>query len=544
MAQLQQGQPSHQPVPDLASLGFFKAEPHIHRLVSSDVAGHLARGSTNFPGAQPVSFSRKHLQALRQQDYFVCEKSDGVRCLMYFDYDREECHQIHYLIDRKNDYYFVPGFHAPMPVIPPPVPAKEAAKLNLKPDWDSYHEGTLLDGELVYDVEQSGRPVLKYLVFDCLVIDGQPMMSRQLDKRIAYFVEKVFRPYQQLLKEFPEEINRAPFILEQKNFEFAYSLERVFGEILPKLKHGSDGLIFTCRPHGYISGTDEKILKWKRREENSVDFKLELEFPPLEPDSDDPDTDDEALDYDAMPNMILNVIHGSLDYRRISDSPGLEAAGLPDTMYATDEEWETMKQHAIARNDGLDGAVVECHIDSENRWRLLRFRDDKTEPNHASVVAKVIESIEDAVSEEELREAGPSIREAWKERARVEEEHEKQKRAEYERRKRAEHEQRQRAEQEQAERHKRLKLEADADQAKYVARQDAIRTKREQQRQRSRAVVDYFVADSQRRAAAALRRNPPKFKTRIAANGNKGLEELYAMEKRSAEITAIEEHRW
>ena len=37
-----------------------------------------------FPGSQPVSLTRKKLnQLLRVRSYFVCEKSDGVRYMLY-----------------------------------------------------------------------------------------------------------------------------------------------------------------------------------------------------------------------------------------------------------------------------------------------------------------------------------------------------------------------------------------------------------------------------------------------------------------------------
>lgn len=35
-----------------------------------------------FAGSQPVAFMPYHLQSLQREDYFVCEKSDGVRYLM------------------------------------------------------------------------------------------------------------------------------------------------------------------------------------------------------------------------------------------------------------------------------------------------------------------------------------------------------------------------------------------------------------------------------------------------------------------------------
>lgn len=35
------------------------------------------------------------------------------------------------------------------------------------------------------DVEPDGRKVLRFLVFDCLVLDGRPLMHRTLDKRLG-----------------------------------------------------------------------------------------------------------------------------------------------------------------------------------------------------------------------------------------------------------------------------------------------------------------------------------------------------------------------
>ena len=36
-----------------------------------------------FPGAQPISFTAKHLKELKAVNYFVSEKADGIRCLMF-----------------------------------------------------------------------------------------------------------------------------------------------------------------------------------------------------------------------------------------------------------------------------------------------------------------------------------------------------------------------------------------------------------------------------------------------------------------------------
>lgn len=59
----------------------------------------LQRSNDSFPGSQPVSFSKNHIQTLMDNEYFnpipffpgemtpksyyLCEKSDGIRVLLY-----------------------------------------------------------------------------------------------------------------------------------------------------------------------------------------------------------------------------------------------------------------------------------------------------------------------------------------------------------------------------------------------------------------------------------------------------------------------------
>ncbi|KAI5821028.1 mRNA capping enzyme, catalytic domain-containing protein [Pyronema omphalodes] len=391
MAEPPAKKPHTSSVPDMPG---HKQEPGLAKILRREVADLLKRSQLGFPGAQPVSFCRRHIDELKRADYYLCEKSDGIRCLMYFTRDGD--HEVHYLIDRKNEYYWVPGLHFPLP--------------NDK-TFQKFHTETIIDGELVIDTI-GGKKILKYLVFDCLVIDNKSVMERTLDKRLAYFREYVYNPYRHLCKTFPQEVDYFPFQLEFKRMEFSYAIEVVFRDILPKLPHGNDGLIFTCRTSPYTFGTDNKILKWKPSEENSVDFRLHLEFPVIsksdldndsDEESDDEDDDEEVVDYDAKPSFHLYVYYGDQgenSYQKFGD------------MYVTDEEWEELK----ALGQPLDEEIVECRMDEEKRWKFMRFRKDKKDANHISTVNSVIESIEDAVGQDELIRSWKEIRDAWKQR--------------------------------------------------------------------------------------------------------------------------------
>ncbi|KAL4778988.1 mRNA capping enzyme, alpha subunit [Aspergillus varians] len=387
-------------VPDLDAIGL-KAEPDLADQFRREVAELLGRKNLSFPGAQPVSFARHHLTELQRADYYVCEKTDGIRCLMYFARGEpgSENPEIHYLIDRKNEYRYVPGLHFPLPE---------------DDTFQSFHVDTLVDGELVNDTYDDGTQQLKFLVFDCLVLDGQSLMHRTLDKRLAYFKEKVLKPYNALYDRFPEEKQHRVFTVEDKSTQFSYGIEMMFREVIPKVKriHGNDGLIFTCRSTPYRIGTDEHILKWKPPSENTIDFRLRLEFPILEPDSDDEadGISEPYPDYNALPIFHLFVLHNNDKYQPFGE------------MRVTSSEWEDLK----ALQMPLDDSIVECSKEETGFWRFHRVRDDKADANHYTTVDKVLQSIEDRVTEEDLIRVAPMVKTAWKKRAHGEADERKQ----------------------------------------------------------------------------------------------------------------------
>ena len=54
-------------VPNIEEIGYI-AEAELTRHFQCEVASLLGRTTLSFPGAQPVSFARKHLQELQQRE--------------------------------------------------------------------------------------------------------------------------------------------------------------------------------------------------------------------------------------------------------------------------------------------------------------------------------------------------------------------------------------------------------------------------------------------------------------------------------------------
>ncbi|KAF2852634.1 mRNA capping enzyme, alpha subunit [Plenodomus tracheiphilus IPT5] len=375
--------PAHAPPPQMPGqlLSNYDAQP-----LKEEVARILERENLRFPGAQPVSFAREHVQELQRQEYFMCEKTDGLRCLLflYWQDTGAGVEPLTFLFDRKNNYYNVqPPFRIPY--------YKEPE--NPEP----FLYGTILDGELVND-QYPGEPTprLNYYVFDCLAVDGENVTGKTLDKRLGRLQEWVLKPYNAYLtRQFGQAItpnDLKPFALKPKKTYSAYSLQEMFNNVLPNLKHGNDGLIFTCKNTRYEFGTDRHILKWKPPHENTIDFKLRLgDFPLIDPQ----DGEDGLIpDYDAIPNPIqLLVSHGDNKYQPFA------------TLVLTPAEWATLK----SLNQRLDGRIIECYRAPSGQWKYKaehdgtpRWRDDKKDANHISTVNSVLASIESPVTELDL----------------------------------------------------------------------------------------------------------------------------------------------
>lgn len=349
-----------------------------------------------FLGSQPVSFTKNDIsEKLFTQDYYVCEKTDGLRVLMFLIINPITNKQNIFFIDRENNFYLNEDINIVLPI-----------------NGDVLHNGTLIDGELV--VQQINKKYeLRFLMFDLLTVNGKSVINKPTSSRLAHIGHDILKPLNELKMKKPELYSKFEFKFGMKKMEFSYNLVKIFKQIESKqIPHFSDGLIFTPITKKYQLFTkDDLLLKWKPSSENSIDFKMVLKFEnPTDPDfSKMPIIDlyvwkgGEDKSFAANPNTFYN----SKDLKVLS-----KTYSRLDSLCITEDQWKKL----ISLNEPLNGRIIECYRNENNQWCFLRFRDDKLQGNHINVVSNIIYSINDNVQEDELEEAVEDIRRNWDER--------------------------------------------------------------------------------------------------------------------------------
>lgn len=280
------------------------------------------------------------------------------------------------LIDRKNKCYAIHGQHFPQ-----------------LDDCHKVHTDTIIDGELVVE-NIDDRQELVFFAFDLLTYQGQDIRKKDLPRRLSTLKEMFLKPLHKFLRQNPDQKRQSPFRIEMKRMELGYGIEMMYRDIIPKLNHGNDGLIFTSLKARYTSGTDTTLLKWKPAEKNSVDFLLKLKYNIL---------DNGKEDVASMPNFELYAYHGGTTYRFFA------------FMSVSETDFARMKK-AGERRGGLQDAIVECNRDKDGHWRFMGVRDDKPRGNSISVIYNILQSIEDGVSMQDLQVCSHQMRKAYKER--------------------------------------------------------------------------------------------------------------------------------
>ena len=187
-----------------------------------------------FPGPQPTSIARRHIKLLKQNEYFVCEKTDGTRygllCFMY------EGKKMCIIVNRALDMYLVP--------------------LNMP---RSSYKGTFLDGELV----KLKNGTWNFVVYDGVMIYGEYIGNQTLQHRL----EICYQITTGILRTPKDSIKR----VYVKQFWKLQDLDKLLACEFP---YETDGLVFTPNQEPVRVGTHDTLFKWKPREKNTIDFQV------------------------------------------------------------------------------------------------------------------------------------------------------------------------------------------------------------------------------------------------------------------------------
>ena len=327
-------------------------------------------GELIFPGSQPVSLARRNLHFLSDKRYLVSWKADGTRYMLLSTVDGV------FVTDRTFSFRKVECFLPRRDWTGPNhrMKSSEAARLHI----DKCHDYTLLDGEMVVDkykmvdgklvnAKDDGDPALsrrRYLVYDAMVINGRPVASLSFKERLDLIKLEVTGPRDSLgdcvrgSKRI--DFSRETFSIREKQFASLCNLDRVLADS-QGYPHETDGLILQPEEDPYVPGTYDALLKWKYSHMNSVDFFMDSSF-------------------------ILHVLEDG----RLKPLP------QEKIIFSSEDERNNMKD-----------CVIECGPHPTlwpGAWLFMRERRDKDTPNAYFVYKKVIESIEDKITEDNLKD--------------------------------------------------------------------------------------------------------------------------------------------
>ena len=433
-------------------------EDDLRRAVFELVSGRQLREHElpHFPGSQPVSLARENLPELSRSEYRVTWKADGTRYLLaimpwgaYF-IDRAlgvqrvqarfpcRCtskHAAAAAAAAANAAALAAGLQLD-PSKPPPPPPKDFRPPLIGPP----HFQTLLDGEMVVDEDlATGMRTRRFLVYDAVVLNGKSLVEVPFKQRYEAIEAEVVAPRSKerdaidalraaeraaaaervkaaaaaaasgraappppplslpshlrggalkgvrLAYDYSGEL----FRLRRKEFWPLQASRNILDKFIPRLSHESDGLILQPASARYVTGTFHQLLKWKFAHMNSVDFKLKIDL-----------SGDKTLylletrrDRPRRGEVPLVVGGGGGGGQRASAVSACDRVDLSAFVTAAADG-------TVADERALSGKIIECAWDpGRQSWVFMRVRTDKDTPNAVSTYEKVVQSIEDDITE-------------------------------------------------------------------------------------------------------------------------------------------------
>lgn len=292
-----------------------------------------------FPGSQPVTLEIDTIHQLEEdKTYRATYKSDGIRYFLI------ACEERAFLVNRKLK--------------------KREVKSVLVDRKGQRLKYTILDGELVAEKDDNGNVYHNFLIFDIINFEGVYLIDNNWDTRMDYVSKGICKFREMWMKEKPEMFKDEDFKISNKKQWKLNRLHKLELYIQNKVRHETDGIIFTPLSMLYILGRCDQILKWKPIELNSTDFL--------------------AIQYNDL--LYLTIRN---DFDRKQPVIPISILDIKDSEYKKE----------------LNNAFIECIFDKDTQaWKPLRRRTDKKFPNGYNTFASVYRSVRDDITLESLKQ--------------------------------------------------------------------------------------------------------------------------------------------
>ena len=220
-----------------------------------------------------------NLEAMRAgaDGWLVTWKADGERCLCLVEHgqggagDAGVSTSRTVLINEQGAAYQL----GPMQWPRKPAPAENAGAPDAAgapaPPGMRPHDGLIIAGELVCDRESAGAPpVWRLLCYDLLALDGKPVASLPLHKRMAILGAEVLAPRKGNPSVAAAVASESMRVRQKDCFRLKHT-SHLLRKFIPKLTHPSKGLVFLASGAPYAPGPEASTaLDWYRQPSSGV----------------------------------------------------------------------------------------------------------------------------------------------------------------------------------------------------------------------------------------------------------------------------------
>ncbi len=349
-----------------------------------------------FLGSMPINLYRKSFKNVQNTDYYMTEKTDGIRYLLYTLTIDTTNYSV--LLNRDCLISTIPGGE----IITKYLGA-----------------GCIFDGEIVFNVTLE-RYV--FLIFDVLLIGFDCMItssfSNRLDALNNFLNDDVLNEIQQ---DIDIVTNNKGIVLKVKRYFTKNEItdligcfqidtstagngtgERYFTDVDGKKSHLTDGIIFQPALLPYEFGRCYDLYKWKWSDMRSVDLGVAIVFHPQK--IDDADTKNDHLicgNSQSITNQNIHLWCAKGGTERIDCTKrGDTNVGLGkfDT-FRLMAEYDDRRKNVDKSRPIIAEVCYDTHI---GMWSYIKIREDKSAPNGIDAVMGVFTEQAEAIGIEEL----------------------------------------------------------------------------------------------------------------------------------------------